>query len=90
MTVIQGQLVRGLGKAADFTQIDWVRRQLIEYAGIDPHPGTVNLALADNANRARWRNWRDLPGHVMVPADPAFCSARCYPARIGSTSLAMA
>src|ERR1017187_4054554 len=38
MTVIQGQLVRGLGKAADFTQIDWVRRQLIEYAGIDPHP----------------------------------------------------
>ena len=82
MTLIQGRLVRGLGKAADFTQIDWVRRQLIEYAGIDPHPGTVNLALGDNANRSRWRNWRDLPGHVMVPADAAFCSARCYPARI--------
>src|SRR3989304_4543394 len=43
MTVIQGQLVRGLGKAADFTQLDWVRRQLIEHAGIDPHPGTGNL-----------------------------------------------
>jgi HAD superfamily hydrolase (TIGR01549 family) len=82
MTAIQGQLVRGLGKAADFTQIDWVRRQLIEYAGIDPHPGTVNLALQDNASRSRWRDWRDLPGHVMVPADAAFCSARCYPARI--------
>ena len=82
MTLIQGRLVRGLGKAADFTQIDWVRRQLIEYAGIDPHPGTVNLALGDNANRSRWRNWRDLPGHVMVPADAAFCNARCYPARI--------
>jgi HAD superfamily hydrolase (TIGR01549 family) len=82
MTAIQGQLVRGLGKAADFTQIDWVRRQLIDYAGIDPHPGTVNLALRDDANRSRWRNWRDLPGHVMVPADAAFCSARCYPARI--------
>jgi phosphoglycolate phosphatase len=80
--VIQGQLVRGLGKAADFTRIDWVRRQLIEYAGIDPYPGTVNLTLADNANRARWRNWRDLPGHVLVPADAAYCSARCYPARI--------
>ena len=26
MTVIEGQLIRGLGKAADFTQIDWVRR----------------------------------------------------------------
>ena len=55
MTVIQGQLVRGLGKAADFTQIDWVRRQLIEYAGIDPHPGTVNLRIEDAANLARWR-----------------------------------
>jgi len=83
MTVVQGQLVRGLGKAADFTQIDWVRRQLIEYAGIDPHPGTVNLVLRDSANRSRWRSWRDLPGHAMVPADAAFCSARCYPARIG-------
>ena len=82
MTVIQGQLVRGLGKAADFTQIDWVRRQLIEYAGIDPHPGTVNLALVDDANRLRWRNWRHLPGEVIVPADAAFCSARCYPVRI--------
>jgi len=82
MTVIQGQLVRGLGKAADFTRIDWVRRQLIEYAGIDPYPGTVNLTLGNNANRARWRNWRDLPCHVLVPADAAFCSARCYPARI--------
>jgi len=82
MTVIQGQLVRGLGQAAGFTQLDWVRRQLIEYAGIDPHPGTVNLALGDDANRSRWRNWRDLPGHLMVPADAAFCSARCYPARI--------
>lgn len=82
MTLIQGQLVRGLGKAADFTQIGWVRRQLIEYAGIDPHPGTVNLVLGDHDSRSRWREWRDLPGHLMVPADAAFCSARCYPARI--------
>ena len=82
MTVIQGQLVRGLGKAADFTRIDWVRRQLIEYAGIDPHPGTVNLELGDEVNRTRWRNWRDLPGHAMVPEGAAFCSARCYPVRI--------
>jgi len=82
MTVIEGHLIRGLGQAADFTQIDWVRRQLIELAGIDPHPGTVNLTLGDEANRRRWRRWRDLPGHAMEPADAAFCSARCYPVRI--------
>jgi len=82
MTSIEGRLVSGLGRAADFTQIDWVRRQLIALAGIDPHPGTVNLALADQANRARWRDWRELPGHVLEPAEAAFCSARCFPARV--------
>ena len=82
MTSIEGRLVSGLGRAADFTQIDWVRRQLIALAGIDPHPGTVNLALADDASRARWRRWRELPGHTLEPAEAAFCSARCFPARV--------
>ena len=82
MTVIEGRLVRGLGQAADFTQIDWVRRRLIELAGIDPHPGTVNLVLADEVNRATWKRWRDQPGYLMEPADAAFCRARCYPVRI--------
>jgi len=82
MTLIEGRLLRGLGQAAGFTQIEWVRRQLVDLAGIDPHPGTVNLALGDEVNRTRWRRWRDLPGHAMEPADAAFCSARCYPVRI--------
>jgi phosphoglycolate phosphatase len=82
MPVIEGHLIRGLGQAADFTQIEWVRRQFIDLAGIDPHPGTVNLALGDQANRTRWQRWRDTPGHVMPPADAAYCSARCYPVRI--------
>lgn len=82
MTVIEGRLVRGLGQAADFTQIDWVRQQLITLAGIDPHPGTVNLALRDPANQKRWRNWRNMPGQAMEAADAAFCSARCYPVQV--------
>ena len=82
MTVIEGRLVRGLGQAADFTQLDWVRRQLLESAGIDPHPGTVNLTLADDGNRERWLSWRSMPGHAMEPGDAGFCRARCYPVRI--------
>jgi phosphoglycolate phosphatase len=81
-TLIEGQLVSGLGQAAGFTQIAWVRRQLIDLAGIDPHPGTVNLTLQDERNRARWRRWRDTPGHRMEPPDAASCSARCYPVQI--------
>ncbi len=82
MQRLDGQLIRGLGKAADFTQVDWVRGQLIDLAGIDPHPGTVNLVLADETHRAVWRQWRLLPGETIEPGDPAFCQARCYPARI--------
>ena len=82
MSVIEGRLVRGLGEGASFTQIDWVRRQLIEIAGIDPYPGTVNLVLEDDASLAAWGDWRELPGATIEPGDPAFCRARCYPARI--------
>lgn len=84
MTRLEGRLVAGLGKAADFTRIDWVRRQLLERAGIDPHPGTVNLRIEDTANLARWRDWCSAPGHALAPEDADFCAARCYPVRIGS------
>lgn len=83
MGSLSGTLVSGLGKASDFTRLDWVRGQLIELAGIDPHPGTFNLAITGAEARTLWQHWRSAGGEVIQPGDPAFCSARCYPARIG-------
>jgi phosphoglycolate phosphatase len=80
--IIAGRLVRGLGRAAGFTRLDWVRRQLLELSGIDPHPGTVNLTLTGEAQLERWRTWRGMPGQPLEPPDAAFCRARCYSARI--------
>jgi HAD superfamily hydrolase (TIGR01509 family) len=82
MTVIRGQLARGLGEAAKFTQLDWVRRQLVTATGIDPHPGTVNLTLGDAGDRQRWRAWRELPGLAIDPPDATFCRALCHAVRI--------
>ena len=82
MTIIDGQLVHGLGLGKNLTQIDWVRRQLIDLAGIDPHPGTLNLNLQDAENLARWRSWCNLPGDIIEPEEVDFCRARCYPVRI--------
>lgn len=79
VSMIEGRLVRGLGQATDFTQMDWVREQLVALAGIDPHPGTLNLVLADADNRRHWRHWRTLPGRTMDAGEAAFCNARCYP-----------
>ena len=80
--MIEGRLVRGLGQASDFTRIEWVRRQFMDLAGIDPHPGTVNLELVDEDHRERWVAWRAGRGQVMEPGAEGFCSARCYSVRI--------
>ncbi len=82
MGSLSGTLVSGLGKAADFTRLDWVRGQLIELAGIDPHPGTLNVLLDEEPVRASWRDLRSGAGELMDPPDAAFFRARCYPARI--------
>jgi len=82
MTVIEGELVRGLGLAGDLTQIDWVRRRLIDLVGIDPHPGTLNLVPCGELDRERWRAWCRLPGETLQPEAPGFCAARCYPVRL--------
>jgi len=82
MSIIDGFLVQGTGLAKNLTQIDWVRRQLIDLAGIDPYPGTLNLDLLDEASRERWQNWCNMSGDVIEPEDVGFCRARCYPSRI--------
>jgi HAD superfamily hydrolase (TIGR01509 family) len=78
---ISGRLVRGLGQAAAFTRLGWVRQQFIDSAGIDPHPGTVNLEVLED-HLADWKKWRALPGEPMESPDAACCSARSYPVRI--------
>jgi HAD superfamily hydrolase (TIGR01549 family) len=79
---IEGHLVCGFGRAADQTQIDWVRRQLIDLVGIDPHPGTVNLEVRNEADRARLQSWRSLAGYCIEPGEKGYCHMRCYPVRI--------
>jgi CTP-dependent riboflavin kinase len=83
MTVrLTGTLRRGLGEAAGFTGLDWVRRAFRDRLGIDPYPGTVNLALETEAARAAWAELRRNTPVVIHPPDPAFCDAHCYRARV--------
>lgn len=81
MAAISGRLVRGLGQAAAFTRLGWVRRHFIDAAGIDPHPGTVNLQVLDE-HLPDWESLRALPGEPMESPDAGYCSARSYPVRI--------
>ena len=78
---LQGILVDGLGEGRRFTAIDWVRRRFRDLLGIDPHPGTVNLRLDDEADRAAWAYLQSAPG-IPFPPEQGFCAATCYRATI--------
>jgi len=84
-TSIEGRLVCGPVPALAGTHHPWFRRQLIEAAGIDPHPEPVHLELEDEARRVLWRSWRDLPAPVIEAVagiSPRLC---CHPVRIAGS-----
>jgi phosphoglycolate phosphatase len=86
--MISGRLVTGRGEAAGFTQQDWVRRQMIEHAGIDPYPGTINIRLDEAASIAAWATLRAAPSAQITPPSEAYCSAQCIPVRVGGLAAA--
>lgn len=79
---LSGRLVTGRGEGAYFTNVDWVREQLMTALGIDPYPGTLNLMLETATDRAQWRALKALPGSALDSSNRAWCSARCYPIRV--------
>ncbi len=78
MVTLTGRLASGLGEGASFTRLDWARAAFVATVGIDPFPGTVNLALDDAAARAAWARIRARPGLRVEPPDPSWCAARLY------------
>ncbi len=81
--MIQGYVATGRGEGAGFTQLDWVRHQFIEQLGIDPFPGTLNLILDSQPDLQSWAELKATDGRALIPLDPQWCNARCYPVRIG-------
>lgn len=75
-----GRVRTGAGHGAGFTALDWARRQFIDHCGIDPHPGTLNIAVETRADRDAWASLRDRQGaRVRPPAELDACDAVLYP-----------
>ena len=79
---IRGRIVEGLREAGNFTQISWVKRQLVEKLSIDPYPGTLNLEIIDLKSLQSFNALKANKGIEITPEDPSFCSAHCYPVLI--------
>ena len=81
---INGVLATGLGQAAGFTSLDWARETFQDRLSIDPFPGTVNLIVESQPERAAWRLVKSWSGIVLPPPRSDWCNARCYHARLNN------
>jgi beta-phosphoglucomutase-like phosphatase (HAD superfamily) len=82
---IRGKVVSGAGKAAYFTQVEWVQSQCREKLGFKPYPGTLNmeitaadLVLLEAAVREE--------GVDLIPPESGVCAARVLPLLVGSVA----
>lgn len=80
---MKGKIVSGVGKAAQFTRLEWVQDQCERRLGFRPYPGTLNLEVGqeeivflDALFAAR--------GILLTPPDPRFCEARALPVAVGN------
>ena len=75
---IKGRITEGLKESSFFTHLPWVREQFITKLGIDPYPGTLNLDIIDAQDAEKLKKIRERKGIEIVPAEPGFCSAKCF------------
>lgn len=83
--LLQGLYGRGLGKAAGFLSLDWVRQRIESITGFAPYPGTFNLDLlpASAERLSRFRDFHDRSGRPFK-SNPGFCDAVLFPCKLQS------
>ena len=78
---LRGKVTSGLGESGFFTEIPWVRKQFVDKLGINPHPGTLNIAVLAE-DRERLSAIREAKGIEIVPEEVNFCAANSFPALV--------
>ena len=81
----EGRVASGVGEGAFFSSLDWLHRQLQAGFGWVPVPGTFNVQIAE-ADVARFQQLQQFSAFAVVPPDPKFCPAKCFPVRIGAAA----
>ncbi|MBI4455279.1 MAG: HAD-IA family hydrolase [Acidobacteria bacterium] len=78
---IQGTVISGVKAASGFTELSWVRRQLVTQLGFLPYPGTLNVRLASFADRAAFERLKSRQG-ILLQSEAGYCAARCFPVNV--------
>lgn len=86
MIRLTGKIVSGKGEARRYTREPWALDAFMKAAGIDPFPGTLNLAVPEGAERMAWLKARTTRG-ILLPAPSAgFCDGRLFRAEVTAAS----
>ena len=83
--VITGKIIKGAGRSAYFTQIDWVQQQCDEKLGFKPYPGTLNLEVSEKFLPAI-EFLDQKKGIELISPDPRFCNAMVFQVSLGKLS----
>lgn len=77
---VRGTVVTGVGEAAGFVTLGWVREQLRAWLGDDPYPGTLNLHLQAPTDVAAWQSVATGgPSHTLPAMEEGFCASSYFP-----------
>ncbi|MFC1943043.1 DUF120 domain-containing protein [Chloroflexota bacterium] len=76
--LIKGRITEGLKESSFFTNLPWVREQIVTKLGIDPYPGTLNLDIIDTEDVKKLKKIKKKKGIEILPVEPGFCSAKCF------------
>ena len=78
---LRGMVTSGLKESRFFTEIPWVKNQLIDKLGINPYPGTFNITVLAE-DRDKLNMVRESKGIEITPEDANFCTANSLPVLI--------
>lgn len=86
MIRLVGKVVSGKGEARRYTREPWALDAFMKAAGIDPFPGTLNLAVPESSERAAWLKVRTARGMVLPAPSTGFCDGRLFHAEVTASS----
>ena len=79
---LRGIVTSGTGESRSFTEIPWVKKQLIDKLGINPYPGTFNIAVPIE-DEEKLNILKKAKGIEITPEDENFCTATSFPVLVG-------
>ena len=74
---IKGKVFSGSGEGAEFIELPWVKKQIVQRLGFVPYTGTLNIKLTVQSILIK----KSLKNANAIEISPikGFCRGRCFP-----------